>query len=169
MSYSPVKDCYLKIISSAKKYVYIQTPYLVPDETLLDTLRISALSGVDTRIMIPGIPDKKFVYFVTQSYVEELLKYGVRIFVHKGFLHAKTVVADDFVSSIGSTNFDIRSFNLDYEMNALVYDEEFGKTCREVFIKDIRDCEEITYDEFKKRSVFQKMGESFCRLIAPLT
>lgn len=167
--HSTVKDSYIKIITSAKKYIYIQTPYLVPDETMIDELRISASSGVDVRIMIPGIPDKKFVYNVTLSYVAELLKYGVKIYIHRGFLHAKTVVSDDCISSVGSTNFDIRSFDLDYEINALVYDTDFAKKCHEVFMRDMLDCREISHDEYNKRSIRQKVIESFCRLIAPLT
>ncbi|MFV0518497.1 MAG: cardiolipin synthase [Aminipila sp.] len=167
--YATHKDSYVKMCTDAKKYLYIQSPYFVPDQTLLDAIRMSAQSGVDVRIMLPGIPDKKFVYNVAMSYVEELLEAGVRVYAHKGFIHAKTMVIDDFVASIGTTNLDIRSFKLDYEVNTLVYNEEFAIKCRDIFIKDIEDSTEFDLEVFKKRGIWRYIMESLCRFVAPLS
>ncbi len=166
--YSPIKDSYIKIITSAKRYIYIQTPYLVPDDSLLCALRIAAHSGLDVRIMIPGIPDKKFVYYTTLAHIEPLLECGIKIYRYKGFLHAKTIVADDFISSVGTANFDVRSFNINFEINTLIYDKNFAETCRNTFFNDITCCNEITLAEYKKRGFYQKLFETLCRLIAPL-
>ncbi|MEG0918975.1 MAG: cardiolipin synthase [Anaerovoracaceae bacterium] len=169
MKYAVHKDSYVKMCTSAKEYLYIQSPYFVPDESLLDAIRMAAQSGIDVRLMLPGIADKGFVYKVAMSYVEELLEAGVRIYTHKGFLHAKTMVIDDYVSSVGTTNLDIRSFRLDYEVNVLSYDETFAKKCKETFLNDINDSKEIDLEEFKKRSYGDKFKESLCRFFIPLS
>lgn len=167
--YPTHRDSYVKLCMSAKEYLYIQTPYFVPDATLFDAIRLAAVSGVDVRIMLPGIPDKKYVYHVAMSYVEELLAAGIRVYTHKGFLHAKTFVSDDYVASVGTTNVDLRSFKLDYEVNTLVYGEAFSRTCKETFLKDIEDCREIDFVKFKQRGRAQRIAESICRFIAPLS
>ncbi len=166
--YATHRDSYMKIITSAREYLYIQTPYFVPDQGLMDSLRIAAQSGVDVRVMLPGIPDKKFVYYVTLSYVQELLENGIRVYIHPGFLHSKTFVIDDQVSSIGTTNFDIRSFKLDYEVNTMVYNEEFALTCKQTFLKDAKQCKELMLENYKKRGKAHYFMESLCRFIAPL-
>ena len=118
--------------------------------------------------MLPGIPDKIYVYYVTLSYLEELLEAGIKVYLHKGFIHAKTIVIDDHVSTVGTTNVDIRSFRLDYEVNALIYNNEFAKSCKEVFLKDIKDCTEVNLGTYNKRRLWHRIFESVCRLIAPL-
>ncbi|MEG0430509.1 MAG: cardiolipin synthase [Anaerovoracaceae bacterium] len=167
--YASHKDSYVKMCTSARKYLYIQSPYFVPDESLLDAIRMAAQSGIDVRLMIPGIADKDFVYKVAMSYVEELLEDGVKIYKHKGFIHAKTMVIDDFVASVGTTNLDIRSFKLDYEVNVLAYDEKFAVECKETFLKDIEDCEEIFLEKFRERGKMEYIKESLCRFFAPLS
>ncbi len=165
---SYTRDSYQRMISSARRYVYIQTPYFVPDETLLNTLRLAARAGVDVRVMIPGIPDKKFVYYVTTSYVGELLKCGIRVYLHAGFLHAKTFVLDDTAASVGTANVDNRSFALDFEINAMVYDGAFAVQCRDTFLRDVEDCVEMTQDRYEKRGRLNRLKEGFWRLVAPL-
>lgn len=167
--YPTHRDSYMKLCSAAKAYLYIQTPYFVPDQALLESIRLAATSGVDVRIMLPGIPDKNFVYKVAMSYVEELLAAGIRVYTHKGFLHAKTMVIDDYVASVGSTNLDLRSFKLDYELNTLVYDQHFAQLCKATFLRDVEDCREIDLAMFKRRGNFQKALESICRFVAPLS
>lgn len=166
--YTLIKDSYVKMTMSAKQYLYIQTPYLIPDEILLNALRLAAYSGVDVRIMIPGVPDKKFVYAATLSYVEQLLDYGVKIYCYNGFIHAKTFVLDDFISSIGSANLDVRSFSLNYELTTMMYNREFAICCRDTFLNDIDSCRELTKEDFSKRGIVQKLKESFWRLITPI-
>lgn len=163
-----VKYGYIKMINEARNYVYIQTPYFIPDESFLEALKMAAMSGVDVRIMIPKIPDKRFVYMGSLSYVEYLLKWGIKVYAYRGFLHAKTVVIDDSVLSIGTTNVDIRSFSLNFEVNAFIYDSESSRIYGEIFRKDMELSDEIKYDEFIKRSVFQKASESICRLLSPV-
>jgi len=163
-----VKYGYIKMINEARDYVYIQTPYFIPDDAFLEALKISAMSGVDVRIMIPKIPDKKFVYMGSISYVEYLLKYGIKVYTYRGFLHAKTLVIDDAVLSIGTTNIDIRSFSLNFEVNAFIYDTESSRKYGEIFRKDMELSDEIKYDEFMRRGFLQKAGESICRLLSPV-
>jgi len=167
--YEAHKDSYVKMCTSAREYLYMQSPYFVPDQTLLESIRMAAQAGTDVRLMLPGIADKGFVYKVAMSYVEELLEAGVRVYTHAGFLHAKAIVIDDHVASVGTTNMDLRSFRLDYEVNTLVYSREFAIECRDTFLKDINDCREIQLEEFKKRGKWEYIKESFCRFLIPLS
>jgi len=163
-----IEDAYVKMISTAKKYLYIQTPYFIPDKTLLQSLRLAAACGVDVRIMLPGIPDKKNIYAVTLLNASKLLKHGVKVYLHSGFLHAKTLVIDDHVSTIGTANIDIRSFSLDYEVNAFIYNTEFAIKCRNTFLADIKDCTIFNIETYSKRGLWKKIYESIWRFIAPL-
>lgn len=165
---SATQTQYMRMISSARRYIYIQTPYFVPDDAMLQTIRAAARSGIDVRVMIPGVPDKKYAYAVTTSYIGTLLEWGCRVFVHHSFLHAKTFVMDDAVASVGTTNLDVRSFHLDFEINALVYDRDFAVLCRETFERDMANATEMTLDEFSSRGLWTQAKESFWRLIAPL-
>lgn len=106
-----IKNGYIKMISSAKQAVWIQTPYFIPDASLLDALRIASLSGIDVRIMIPNKPDHMFVYWATYSYIGEMIKAGAKIYIYdNGFIHAKTIIVDNEISSVGTANIDVRSF-----------------------------------------------------------
>ena len=156
------------MIQSAENYVYIQTPYFIPDASFLDAIRIACYSGNDVRIMIPGLPDKRFVYKGTLSYVEELLEMGARVFCYNGFLHAKAIVVDDKMCSIGSANMDIRSFKISFESNAIMYDQGVAEAYRVIFLEDEKHCKEILLEEFKKRSWFERIEESLSRLLSPL-
>lgn len=164
-----IKNGYVKIINNAKNLLYIQTPYFVPDENLLESLKIAAFSGVDVRVMIPGKPDHKFMFWAAQSYISELLKSGVRVFFYnKGFLHCKTIVADNSVCSIGTANMDIRSFKLNFETNAFIYNQRINASLKKQFILDMKNSKEITLDEFNKRSGILKILESITRLLSPI-
>ena len=146
----------------------MQTPYLIPDDTIIDGLKIAVNSGVDVRIMIPGVPDKKFVYYATLSYVEELLLSGVKVYRYDGFLHSKMLVSDGTACTLGTTNMDLRGFNLAFEINAFIYDSDFSKACEEMFLNDIKSCSEFELESFKKRSLWLKFKESIFRLLSPL-
>jgi cardiolipin synthase len=164
-----VKRGYLKMISSAKKNIYIQTPYFVPDASIIESLKNAISSGVDVRIMIPCMPDHMFVYWATYSYVGDLLNHGARIFIYtNGFLHAKNICVDGEVASVGSANFDMRSFYLNFEANAFIYDgDEVGKLER-IFENDMLDSEELTWEKYCKRSIVIKFKESISRLLSDL-
>lgn len=164
-----IKHGYLKMISSAKKNIYIQTPYFVPDLSILESLKNAAFSGVDLRIMIPRMPDHFFVYWATYSYVGILLDAGVKVYIYdNGFMHAKTICTDGQVASVGSANFDIRSFKLNFEVNAFVYDSSVVKDLEAFFEKDIHHCHELTKEMYEKRSIMIKFKESISRLLSDL-
>jgi cardiolipin synthase A/B len=165
--WNPIKEEYLKLINVARKHVYLQTPYFIPDQSVLDALRIAALSGVDVRIMFPNKPDHPLVYWASYSYVAELLDAGVRAYTYdNGFIHAKTVTVDDEISSIGSANWDIRSFRLNFETNAVIYDKEFGVEQRMHFEDDLKVCTEVTMESYQNRPVKVRIKEGFSRLLS---
>ncbi|HCW54659.1 MAG TPA: cardiolipin synthase [Clostridium sp.] len=164
-----IRNAYIKIINNAKKNVYLETPYFVPDSPVLEALKISALSGTDVRIMIPGKPDHFFMGWAASSYIGELLEAGVKVYAYtKGFIHAKTMVADSLVMSIGTANMDIRSFKLNFEVNAFIYDDRVAKNGEEQFMKDMKDCYEITKEMHESRSGILKIKESIIRLLSPI-
>ncbi|MDR7857744.1 cardiolipin synthase [Tissierella sp.] len=164
-----IKDGYLKMISTAKQKIYIETPYFIPDDSIFEALRLAGLSGLDVRVMFPNKPDHIFVYWASMSYMGELLQAGVRFFTYeKGFLHSKVVLMDDFVSSVGTANLDIRSFKLNFEVNAFLYDESMNLKLTDRFLNDLQYCKEITLEEYGKRSRIVKIKESISRLLSPI-
>ncbi|MFB1049700.1 cardiolipin synthase [Paraliobacillus sp. JSM ZJ581] len=164
-----IKNGYIKMIMEAKKFVYIQTPYFIPDESLADAIRISVLSGVDVRVMIPNKPDHPFVYWATYSYVGELLEAGAKIYIYQqGFLHAKTIVVDGKIASVGTANIDVRSFRLNFEVNAFLYSEKIANQLLNEYHKDIENSTELTLSEYEKRSLWIRFKESVSRLISPI-
>lgn len=164
-----IKNSYIKLINSAKKSVYVETPYLVPDEPVLQALKISALSGIDIRIIIPGKPDHFFMPWVASSYMGELLESGVKIYLYQaGFIHAKTIVVDGLATSIGTANLDIRSFKLNFEVNALIYDDRIAKEYEKEVMKDIENSIEVTLDIHNNRSISLRIKESLIRLVSPI-
>ncbi|RIX51315.1 cardiolipin synthase [Paenibacillus nanensis] len=167
--YQEIKNAYIKMISSAKNTICLQTPYFVPDESLMTTLRIAALSGVKVSIMLPSKPDHFFVYWATHSYLGELLASGVRVYLYeRGFLHAKTLVVDGKVASVGTANLDIRSFKLNFEMNAFIYDRETSSRLEALFREDVKSSRQLTAEDYAKRPLFNRFKESISRLLSPI-
>ena len=167
--WNPIKEAYLKLINSATKTIYLQTPYFIPDDSIRDALRIAALSGVDVRIMIPNRPDHPFVYWAGLSFVGQLLESGVRAYTYEnGFLHAKTIVVDEVASSVGSANWDLRSFSLNFETNAIMYDATVARQLKEAFYKDLDVSVELTTERYANRGVTIKLRESISRLFSGL-
>lgn len=163
-----IKCGMIKMINSARRYAYIQTPYFVPDKPFLEALALASKSGVDVRVMLPGVPDKKYVYHTTMSYVGELLDAGIKVFLYPGFIHSKTVVVDDKISTIGTTNADIRSFQLHFEVNAFMYSEHIARENREIFENDERGCFVVTKEWYEARGVLTTMADGFYRLFSPI-
>ncbi|HWQ80136.1 MAG TPA: cardiolipin synthase [Anaerovoracaceae bacterium] len=164
-----IKHGYLKMIASAKKNIYIQTPYFVPDASILEALKMAVFSGVDVRIMIPCMPDHMFVYWATYSYVGILLDLGAKIYIYdEGFLHAKTICVDGEVASIGSANFDIRSFRLNFEANAFIYDASEVYKLEAIFETDMMKSHELTRHLYRNRPMIIKFKESVSRLLSDL-
>ena len=164
-----VRNGYFKMINEAESHVYLTTPYFVPDDGIFEALRVAALSGLDVRIIIPGNPDHFFVYWASMSYLGELLEAGVKVYQYeKGFIHAKVLTIDGTVASVGSANMDIRSFDLNFEVNAFMYDEVITKVLEEDFMKDLRCCVEITKEWYHRRRWWFKVHEAIARLISPM-
>ena len=159
----------LLVIASARKYIYIQTPYLLPTESILVALKTAALAGVDVRIMIPERSDSRLVHWGTKSYLAELMEAGVKIYCYqKGFLHSKLVVSDDSLATVGSTNMDFRSFEHNFEVNAFMYDRISVLMLKDVFLSDQKDARLIQQKAWRVRPWSQKVKESIIRLLAPL-
>jgi cardiolipin synthase len=158
----------LQSIYLARKEILISTPYFIPGESLMDALRVAALSGLDVKIIVPGISDSVFVNLASKANYAELLKAGVEIYLYeKGFMHAKTLVADGKWSIIGSANMDYRSFELNFEVNTIIYDEAFSKKLRNVFFEDLKHTKKINPDKWFKRPKYYQLGERFARLFSP--
>ncbi|MGG7178056.1 cardiolipin synthase [Clostridium paraputrificum] len=164
-----IKNAYIKMINNAKKNVYLETPYFVPDESMLASLKLSALSGVDVRIIIPGNPDHIFMSWAASAYIGDLIEAGAKIYTYQnGFIHAKSIVVDSQVSTIGTANMDIRSFKLNFEVNAFIFDDRIAKEMEDQFFRDIDDSELITKVEYNNRSNWMKIKESIIRLVSPI-
>ncbi len=164
-----VKDAYLKMICQSKKNIYIHTPYFVPDESIMEALRIAALSGVDVRVVFPAKRDHPFVHWASLSYAGELLEVGARFYLYtRGFLHSKMLVSDGFVSTVGTANMDVRSFKLNFEVNAFLYDNAVAAELEGQFLRDLDDCEEITLESYQKRHITVKIREAISRLLSPI-
>ena len=160
---------YNKMMTEANKSIYIQTPYFVPDESMFVALRMAALAGLDVRIMIPANPDHPFVYWAALSYLGDLLESGVRCYEYEnGFLHNKVIMIDSKVCSVGTANMDVRSFKLNFESNAFIYDEETTMELEEAFMGDVVFCRQLTLEQYTNRSKMTKMKESLSRLLSPL-
>lgn len=164
-----IRDNYLELFHKAKRTIYIQTPYFIPDDAVLSALQIAARAGVDVRLMIPCKPDHPFVYWATYSYVGDLLEAGARCYTYEnGFLHAKGVMIDSMVCCYGTANMDIRSFELNFEVNATIYDEETTKRLEDIFLKDLEKCHEVTESYYMRRSLWIRVKEQCSRLLSPL-
>lgn len=171
----PVGECrgimqgLLVAIASARKYFYIQTPYLLPTEPILMALKTAAWGGVDVRIMIPARGDLRLTHLASLSYLNELMRAGVRIYLYEnGFLHSKLMVSDDILSTVGSTNMDFRSFEHNFEVNAFMYDRASALELKNLFLSDQKDSALLHRRMWRRRPWYQKVAESVIRLFAPL-
>ncbi len=164
-----IRNNYLQMIHRANDHVYVQTPYFIPDDTVLSALKFAAESGVDVRLMIPCKPDHPIVYWATYSYMGDLLQAGARCYTYEnGFLHAKGVMVDGLVSCYGTANMDIRSFELNFEVNATIYDQEVTGRLERIFLEDMKQCKEVTRESYSQRSLWIRFREQCCRLFSPL-
>lgn len=164
-----IKYGYLKMITSAKKSIYIQSPYFIPDQAFLDSIKIAALGGIEVNIMIPNMPDHPFVYWATLKNVASLLEAGVKVYHYdNGFLHSKVLVIDDEIASVGTTNMDHRSFTLNFEVNAFIYDEAIARKLKRAFINDMKVSYQLTEELYKQRSLWIKFKEGISQLLSPI-
>lgn len=164
-----IRNNYLWLMNNAKDHIYIQSPYFIPDDSILAALQVAAMSGVDVKIMIPCKPDHIFVYWAGYSYIGDLLEAGVKFYTYEpGFLHVKGVMADGMVCSFGTANMDIRSFQLNFEVNAVIYHQETTERMEAQFMKDLEVCKEITPYDYGKRSFIIRIKEQVSRLLSPI-
>lgn len=165
-----IEQGYVRVLTSAKQYVYMETPYFLPTDPILFAMRTAALSGVDVRLMIPYETDTKIVEWASRTYVLATVKAGVKVYLYKaGFNHSKLLVADDSIATIGSTNVDFRSFENDFEANAFFYDKKIALEVKDIFLKDQEEC--VSLEDVRNlthRSFLQRLWESMVRLLSPL-
>ena len=159
----------MRLMMAAKKSIFIQTPYLIPDDPMIATWVTAAHSGVEVKIMIPSMPDHPFIYRATQWYARYLLHEGIRIFIYdNGFLHAKTVTIDDRFSAVGSMNQDYRSYELNFETDAIFYDQNITNQLRQIFDEDTKKCHELTIQDTENWSRWLRFKQAFSRLLSPI-
>ena len=158
-----------KAISNAKKRIYIQTPYFLPTENLLRTLQTAALAKVDVRIMLPRHSDSKIMTHASFSYIEQCIQAGIKFYLYNsGMLHSKTIIVDDEFSTVGSTNFDFRSFEHNFEGNMFMYSHEVNTQLAEIFAEDQKECTRVNITRWRKRPFIDKALESVLRLLSPI-
>lgn len=157
------------MINSANKSIWIASPYFIPDEDILSAIKVAALSGVDVRLLVPARPDKKIVFYASYSYFSELLDTGVKMYKYtKGFMHSKILIVDQELASIGTSNMDMRSFHLNFEVNCFLFQTPCVKDLVNDYLQDIQDSDEIDPIQFHKRKLKKRMIESISRLASPL-
>lgn len=167
--WASIMQAFFTAISTARKKIYISTPYFSPNESILTALKTVALGGVDVRLILPANSDSTISYWNSISYIGELLEAGIKVYLYEnGFNHSKLLMVDGIFSTVGSANIDYRSFELNFEVNALIYNEEFTERLEKTFFDDLSQSRLISPDEWKKRSNRQKLNESLARVLGPL-
>jgi cardiolipin synthase len=167
--WATIMQVYFSAIATAKTSIYLTSPYFSPDESLLTALKTAALSGVDVRMIFPKISDSIIANWNTRSYISELIEAGVRIYLYTdGFIHSKYLLVDSVFASVGSPNVDIRSFDLDFEVTALIYDWKFASELSTLFFEDLKGCREIKAKDWENRSRKDRSRESLARIFGPL-
>lgn len=164
-----MKELFFTILATAQKEILLTSPYFIPDESMIMALKSAALSGLKVKVLVQGKPDHKIPYFASSSYFEDLLNAGVEIFRYqKGILHSKVLTVDEQICIVGSANFDIRSFQLDFELSALIYSSELAERLNRDFNQDLKDSIQVNREEQVNRPLGQKMKEANARLFSPL-
>jgi len=156
-------------ITTAKAYIYIQTPYFMPTEVILTAMETAALRGLDVRLMLPKKSDTSMARSSNASYIQVMLNAGVKVYLYdNGFLHSKTIVIDDMISTVGTSNMDFRSYEQNFEVNAFIYEKETALKLKTIFFNDLAFSTEITEEQWRKRPRIKKINESFSRLFSPM-
>ncbi|HKK59427.1 MAG TPA: cardiolipin synthase [Salinivirga sp.] len=168
-SWAGIMQTYFSAIATAREYIYIATPYLLPNPALLTALKTASLSGVDVRLIIPRKSDSRIVTYASLSFISELLNAGIKVyFFQEGFIHSKTMVVDSIMSSVGTANLDYRSLSVNFEVNALIYDETTSQRLRDIFMSDLAKSTLITKENWKQRSKITLLKSSIARVFSPL-
>lgn len=164
-----IKLTFIKLITSAKKRIWIQTPYFIPDDSVMDALKIAKESGVDVKIMIPDKPDHPFVYRATEYYAQLMMRAGVDIYLYTGgFLHSKVMIMDDHISVVGSANQDIRSYKLNFEASAVIVNKRFAEQVSRAFKDDMRQSKKLTEKIIAETDLWTVFKQKLSRLLSPI-
>ncbi|MFA6877911.1 MAG: cardiolipin synthase [Fusobacterium sp.] len=164
-----IRDAFISMITNAKRSIYIETPYFVPDDLILDCLKIALASGIEVKIIIPSFGDHLFVYWANQASVIELIENGAEVYKYQnGFFHSKLVIIDNEIASVGSANFDYRSFYQNFEINFNIYDIELIGYLRQLFYEDIHDSIILDCEDLENRKTSEKVKEAIIKLISPI-
>ena len=163
-----IKETFVQMITNAKERVYIQTPYFIPDDVFFAALRVAIRSGIDIRIMVPSIPDKKTVYLATLSYLKEMSEMGEKVYLYKGFLHSKVILVDNNKLSIGTCNTDNRSFGLNFDDTVIIYSKDLNQEYGKIFEDDILNSQIVGVNFFQKKKWITKMLQAVMRLMSSL-
>lgn len=163
-----IKENMVRLMMSANKEVIIQTPYFIPDDAYMSALKTVARSGAKVKLILPGVPDKKMVYYATMSFAKQVLDFGGEVYIYQGFMHAKTVVIDDIAMTIGTANSDSRSFSLNFEVNANIYDKKEVQNYKKLLDEVISNSKLLTLEEYNKRPRWTRAKQLFFRLFSPL-
>ena len=168
--WNAIRQLYFLMILAAEKHIYIQSPFFIPDDSIAEALKAAALSGIDVRLMCtPRGGVYQLPYAAANTYFADMAEAGVRVYLYqKGYFHPKTISIDGQVCSVGTANMDIRSFSINYESNAVIYDATVAQELEADFLKDIEDCKEFIVEEYEKRPFSHRLSDSFCRLLSPL-
>lgn len=168
--YKSIMQCILKMIMLAKNHIYITTPYFIPPESIMQALKTAALSGIDVKILFPAKYDHLIVYYASRTYLAELLKYGVKIYLYdkESFIHSKVLTIDSCIATIGTANMDIRSYELNYEINAVIYDKKVTQKLDYLFFQDLNNSIEFTIDTYNEIPFKTKLLDAFARLFSSL-
>ncbi|MEA5001621.1 MAG: cardiolipin synthase [Endomicrobiaceae bacterium] len=163
-----IKQTYIKLIYNAKTRIWMQTPYYIPDESFADAVSTAVRSGVDVRIMIPEIPDKKLVYYATKSYASDMAKIGAKVYFYPAFIHSKTLIVDDDICSLGTFNIDVRSFKLHFELTNLMYGKEITSQMAGMFENDAQKSSIMDIEYINMQSKNEKFMQAIMRLFSPI-
>jgi cardiolipin synthase len=163
-----IKQTYIKLIYGAKERIWLQTPYYIPDDSFADAVATAVRGGVDVRIMIPEIPDKKAVYYATKSYVSDMVKIGAKVYLYPAFIHSKTLVVDNEIASLGTFNIDIRSFKLHFELTMLMYGKEIVSKMADIFMNDVNKSAIMDEGYLRIQSKTERLMQMVMRLFSPL-
>ena len=168
--WAAIRQLYFLMITSAEKHLYIQSPFFIPDDSIAEALKAAALAGIDVRLMCtPRGKVYQLPYWAANTYFAEMAEAGVRIYLYQqGYFHPKTVNVDSVVCSVGTANMDIRSFSINYEVNAVIYDEATAQKLEKDFLNDIKACTEFSFHEYEKRNVLLRLRDSVARMFSPL-
>lgn len=164
-----MKELFFTILATAQKEILLTTPYFIPDESMIMALKSAALSGINVKVLVQGKPDHKLPYLASSSYFGDLLKAGVEIYRYqKGILHSKVLTVDEQICFVGSANFDIRSFQVDFELSAMIYSSKLTERLNQDFDRDLKVSIQLSKEDYVSRSLWQKMQEANARLLSPL-